>query len=91
MFTAPKDKPKGFFVPDVVTACQRWDAEEQIIENGVYLGGILALVLKGCFRMEGKILRFDFLNCAVRVGPFKPTFIVKPESAREAVMSTGRW
>jgi len=73
-----KGKTPGSFFP--IPACQRWDASKGVIENGVYLGGILGLIFQGPFNLEGRILRFDFNRLALRLGPWKPTFTIKQET-----------
>ncbi|PSC70869.1 hypothetical protein C2E20_5731 [Micractinium conductrix] len=59
-------KGGGAYFP--ITACQRWDATRNEIENGVYLGRIAALTFQGPYRMEGKILEFDFDTLKLRLG-----------------------
>lgn len=78
VFTKGKNKSSGSFFP--LSACQRWDASAGTIENGVYLGGILALIFKGPFVFEGKVLRFDFSKVGLRLGPIKLAFNIKPEA-----------
>lgn len=48
-----KSKGGGAYFP--VTACQRWDATRNEIENGIFLGRFAALTFTGPYRLEGKV------------------------------------
>ncbi|KAL4428255.1 hypothetical protein ABPG75_002344 [Micractinium tetrahymenae] len=59
-------KGGGSYFP--LTACQRWDATKSEIENGIFLGRLAALTFKGPYRLEGKVLAFDFDTLTLRLG-----------------------
>ena len=80
VFTSPKgatpSRPGAYFP---VPAAQRWCAEDDEIENGVYAWGMASLVLRGPFLMgpgPERVLRFDFTSVEVSVGPLRGTFPV---------------
>ncbi|EFN55176.1 hypothetical protein CHLNCDRAFT_134317 [Chlorella variabilis] len=68
-------KGGGQYFP--LTACQRWDATKQEIENGIYLGRFAALTFKGPYKMDGKVLAFDFDTLNLRLGGWTPSFPLK--------------
>uniref|UniRef100_A0A8I6WW50 Uncharacterized protein n=1 Tax=Hordeum vulgare subsp. vulgare TaxID=112509 RepID=A0A8I6WW50_HORVV len=68
IFTAQGSKlEKGSYFP--VTAVQRFDAEGQRIENGVYLGAAGSLSFEGRLSWKKKMLAFVFERVRVKLGP----------------------
>eukprot|EP00891_Asterochloris_glomerata_P000491 jgi/Astpho2/491/Aster-03532 len=70
-----KKVPGGYFP---LVAAQRWVKDESIIQNGVYLGHIAALVFEGNYDWQGKKLNFDFNKLRLKIGPAKKAFKLKP-------------
>lgn len=68
-------KGGGSYFP--LTACQRWDASSNEIENGIFLGRLAALTFKGPYRLEGKVLAFDFDTLTLRLGGWKTAIPLK--------------
>lgn len=64
-----------------IPACQKFDAEG--FENGVFLGPVGSLTVKGPFKMNGRLLSFDVTNTYITLGPWRFTIPVKKEQAIE--------
>lgn len=52
-----------------ITAVQKWDASKNEIENGIFLGHLIALKFRGPYKFSGKKLQFDFDTIAIKLGP----------------------
>lgn len=52
-----------------ITAVQKWDASKNEIENGIFLGHLIALTFRGPYKFTGKKLQFDFDTIAIKLGP----------------------
>lgn len=64
------------------TAVQRWDATQNEIENGIYVGHLAALTFKGPYVFEGKRLYFDFDTLKLKVLGAKFDIPLKPKIDR---------
>lgn len=74
------DKAGGVYIP--ITAVQRWRLEGgKVIENGIYLGFLGALVFRGAWESKGRRLSFDFDYVRIRVGPWSKEFALKGSSS----------
>lgn len=60
-------KAGGFYFP--IPAAQRWEQDKGVIENGIYLGQVAALVFSGPYEYQKKKLSFDFTKLSIRLGP----------------------
>jgi hypothetical protein len=72
-------------------ACQRWDASQSEIENGIFLGRFAALTLSGTYQMDGKILAFDFDNLKLRLGGWTGNFSLKAKRDPRRAPRAPRW
>ena len=96
MFTSGTDQVRkavaggrsgGVYIP--ITAVQRWRLADGLIENGVYLGFLGALVFSGRWESKGRRLSFDFDSVRLRVGPWSRDFAVRGKKAGEEEEAKG--
>eukprot|EP00798_Chlamydomonas_sp_ICE-L_P007395 gene7395-522_t len=74
----------GTFFP--ITACQvKFDKSDMSFENGIFLGPIFSLTFKGPFTLDGKVLRFDTHTLNIGIGPWRPSFNLKPAQSLESM------
>ncbi|GAQ85640.1 hypothetical protein KFL_002460150 [Klebsormidium nitens] len=80
-------KPKGSYIP--ITAVQHFDAQTNLIENGVYLRSLGNLVFAGVFGWKNRQLSFTFDRISIKLGPLKP-FSFKLGSGESRVPGVGK-